>query len=138
MKNNQAMNLSDLAANGTPLDLLVAQVQGQATVKKLRRRGPRKGESWGKAQGGGNAVGSVRATDSNTAGVSAGTNGARMTLTQQRGQGAQMVADLDAVKARYARVKAAEHREAAREEAAYRRALREAAAYAALDELLDA
>jgi hypothetical protein len=47
-----------------------------------------------------------------------------------------MVADLDAVKARYARVKAAEHREAAREEAALRRAEREAKAYAALDELL--
>jgi len=57
-------------------------------------------------------------------------------LTAWKGLGAQMVDDLDAVRARYARVKAAEHREAAREEAALRRAEREAKAYAALDELL--
>jgi len=136
MKNNKAMNLSALAANGTALDLALAEVRGEVKVKKLRTRGPRKGEGWNKAQGGGNAVGSVRATDSNAAGVSAGTNGARLTLTKQRGQGAQMVSNLEAVKANYARVINAEKREAAREEAAARRAEREANAFAALDDLL--
>jgi hypothetical protein len=136
MKNNQAMNLSDLAANGTALDLVLAEVRGEVKVKKLRTRGPRKGESLTKAQGAGRVVGNVRDTDSNAAGVSAGTNGARMTLTKQRGQGAQMVDNLDAVKANYARVIGAEKREAAREEAALRRAEREAAAFAALDDLL--
>jgi hypothetical protein len=62
--------------------------------------------------------------------------GAFGSLTRWTGLGAQMVTDLDAVKARYARVKGAENREAAREEAAFRRAEREAAAYAALDDLL--
>ena len=134
MKNNKA-NLSQLAATGTALDLLVAEVQG-VKVKRLRTRHARKGEGWGKGQGGGHAVGTIRDTDSNAAGVSAGTNGARMTLTKQRGQGAEMVADLDAVKARYARVKAAEHRADRAYEAELRRAEREAKAYAALDELL--
>lgn len=131
------MNLSELAAHGTALDLAIAEAQGKVTVKKLPTRKPRRGETWGKAQGGGSAIGAVRATDSNAAGVSAGTNGARMTLTQQRGYGAEMVANLAEVTARYASVKAAEHREAAREEAALRRAAREAEAAAALDSLLD-
>jgi hypothetical protein len=47
-----------------------------------------------------------------------------------------MVDDLDFVKARYARVKAAEHRADRAYEAELRRAEREAKAYAALDELL--
>ena len=42
----------------------------------------------------------------------------------------------DAAREHYARVKAAEHREAAREEAALRRAEREARAYESLDSLL--
>jgi hypothetical protein len=136
MKNNEAMNLSDLAASGTDLDLTIAEVQGKVTVKRLRTRGPRKGETLTKAQGAGRVVGNVRGTDSNAAGVSAGTNGARMTLTTQRGQGAQMVDDLDTVKARYARVKAAEHRADRAYEAELRRAEREAAALAAIDDLL--
>jgi len=107
------------------------------TVTYLRRRGPRKGETWGQGQGGGRVLGNVQSNDSNGAGVSAGTNGARMTMTKQRGQGAQMVADLDAVKARYARVKAAERRADAQAEAAERRAAREAESFAALDALLD-
>lgn len=85
------------------------------------------------------ALGNARPEDQNPAGAAArAASGRGMTFTKACGLGASMVADLDAVKARYARVKAAERREAAREEAAYRRALREAAAYAALDELLDA
>jgi hypothetical protein len=136
MKNNQT-NLSTLAATGTALDLALAEVRGQATVKKLRRRGPRKGEAWATPNKGGRVVGTANANGLTT-GNRAAAGGGQMTITGQGGQGAQMVSDLDAVKARYARVKAAERREDAREEAAYRRALREAAAYAALDELLDA
>jgi hypothetical protein len=48
-----------------------------------------------------------------------------------------MVTDLDAVKARYARVKAAERHADRAYEAELRRAEREAEAAAALDELLD-
>jgi membrane protein involved in colicin uptake len=47
-----------------------------------------------------------------------------------------MVADLDAVKAKYARVKNAERAEYVREQAEILRAEREAAAFAALDDLL--
>jgi hypothetical protein len=81
-------------------------------------------------------LGAVRTSDTNLGGWSAGTTGAQMTMTPQRGLGAKAVSDLDAVKARYARVKAAEHREAAREAAARCLAKREADAFAALDELL--
>ena len=85
------------------------------------------------------ALGNARPEDRNPAGAGARVaSGRGMTLTKAGGLGASMVADLDAVKARYARVKAIEHREAAREAAAERRALREAAAYAAIDALLDA
>ena len=62
--------------------------------------------------------------------------GAFGSLTRWTGLGAQAVDDLDAVKARYARVKAAEHREAAREAAARCLAKREADSFAALDDLL--
>jgi hypothetical protein len=48
-----------------------------------------------------------------------------------------MVSDLDAVKARYARVKRAERAAYVAEQAAILREEREAAAAAALDELLD-
>ena len=137
MKNNQAMNLSQLAA-ATSLDLLVAEVQGVAPkVKRLRTRHARKGEGWSKANGAGRVVGAANGSNGVTTGNRAAAGGGQMTITGQCGQGAQMVDDLDAVKARYARVKAAEHREAAREEAALRRAEREAKAYAALDELLE-
>ena len=62
--------------------------------------------------------------------------GAFGSLARWTGLGAKAVDDLDAVKARYARVKAAEHREAAREAAARCLAKREADAFAALDDLL--
>ena len=75
--------------------------------------------------------------DLNAGGYSAGTTGGRMTMTPQGGIGASMVSDLDFVKSRYARVKAAERRADARAEAAERRAMRELEAYAALDNLLD-
>jgi hypothetical protein len=60
-----------------------------------------------------------------------------MTFTKACGLGASMVGDLDAVKSRYARVKAAERRSDRAYEAELRRAEREAAASAAIDELLD-
>jgi len=85
------------------------------------------------------ALGNARNTDSNHAGAAAtAASGRGMTFTKACGLGASMVSDLDAVRARYKRVKAIEHREDARYEAALRRAEREAAAFAALDELLDA
>jgi hypothetical protein len=136
MKNNQAMNLSELAAAGTALDLALAEVRGQVKVTKLRTRKPRKGEGWTPANKGGRVTG-VANGGQGTVGNRAAAGGGQMTITGQGGQGARMVDDLDAVKARYARVTALEHRQAAREAAAEARAKREAAAFAALDELLD-
>ena len=75
--------------------------------------------------------------DYNAGGYSAGTTGGRMTMTPQGGLGAKMVDDLDAVKARYARVKAAERRSDRLYEIELRRQQREAEALAALDDLLD-
>jgi hypothetical protein len=102
------------------------------TVKRLKTRGPRKGELWSPAQGGGNVVGAVRSSDSNAAGVSAGTNGARMTMTKQKGIGAEMVANLSKVKRSYDQQVAADRKAAARDRAA-QRALETSSA---LDELL--
>ena len=134
MKKETTMNLTNLAANGTALDLALAEVRGQVTVKRLRTRHARKGEGWNPANKGGRVTGAANA-EGVTVGNRAAAGGGQMTITGQCGQGAQMVADLDAVKARYARVKAAEHREAAREHAAEARAAREAEAFAALDGL---
>jgi hypothetical protein len=131
------MNISQLAANGNALDLAIADVKGQVTVKRLRARGPRKGETLSKAQGGGHAVGAVRDSDSNTANISAGTNGARMTLTEQRGYGANMVYNLEKVVVTYDALKREEKRIEAKRRAAEKRAEREAEAFAALDNLLD-
>ena len=135
MKNNEAMNLSDLAASGTDLDLTIAEVQGKVTVKRLRTRGPRKGEGWTAANKGGRVTG-VANDGQGSVGIRAAAGGGQMTLTGQGGQGAQMVDDLDTVKARYARVKAAEHRADRAYEAELRRAERGAAALAAIDDLL--
>lgn len=84
------------------------------------------------------ALGNTRNTDTNHAGAAAtAASGRGMTFTKACGLGASMVADLDSVKARYARVKAAEKRADARYEAELRRAEREAKVCAALDSLLD-
>jgi hypothetical protein len=131
MKNNQAMNLSDLAANGTALELAIAEVQGVAKIKRLPTRGPRKGETLSRGQAGGRPS----PNGNRPTGAYVACNGG-WAANGQVGYGAQQVSDLDAVKARYARVIGAEKREAAREEAARRRAEREAAAFAALDDLL--
>ncbi len=53
MKNNKAMNLSDLAANGTALELLVADVQGEIKFTKLPSRKPNKANLYANRVGGG-------------------------------------------------------------------------------------
>ena len=131
MKNETTMNLSKLAATGTRLDLALAEVQGKLTVKRLRTRHARKGEALNRGQAGGRPT----VNGNRPVGAHVACNGG-WAANGQCGQGAQAVANLDAVKARYARVKGAENREAAREAAAERRAAREAEAFAALDELL--
>jgi hypothetical protein len=78
-------------------------------------------------------LGAVRTTDTNLGGWSAGTTGAQMTMTPQRGLGASMVPNLDRVVASAKRQYAADRKAAARERAAER----EARAFAALDELLE-
>ena len=127
MKNNQAMNPSDLAANGTPLDLLVAQVQGQATVKKLRTRGPRKGETLSRGQAGGRPA----ADGNRPVGQHVACNGG-WAANGQVGYGASKPVRAEAAKATFDRLHAADRKAEARR----RTAEREAAAYAALDELL--
>ena len=126
------MNLSQLAA-ATSLDLLVAEVQGVAPkVKRLRTRHARKGETLGRGQAGGRPV----ADGNRPTGAYVACNGG-WAANGQVGYGAQQVSDLDAVKAKYTRVKNSERAEYVREQAAILRAEREAKAYAALDELLE-
>ena len=131
MKNETTMNLSKLAATGTRLDLALAEVRGEAKLKRLPTRHARKGETLNRGQAGGRPTAGGNRPVGQWVACNAG-----WAANGQVGQGAQMVDDLDAVKARYARVKAFENREAAREAAAERRAEREAAAFAALDDLL--
>jgi hypothetical protein len=102
-------DLSKLAATGTALDLALAEVRGEVKVTKLPTRGPRKGETWSPANKGGRVTG-VANGGNGTMGNRAAAGGGQMTITGQGGIGREMVADLDAVKARYARVKAAEAR----------------------------
>ena len=132
MKNKTT--LSTLAATGTALDLTLAEVRGEVTVKKLRTRGPRKGETLQPGLGGGRALGGVKSADK-AFGVATG-KGQGGTLTRASGLGGSGVTDLAAVQARYKRIVGAEQKVAAREEAALRRAAREAEAFSALDDLL--
>jgi hypothetical protein len=53
MKNNQAMNLSQLAATGTALDLALAEVRGQVKFTKLPAGKPRKADLHANRVGGG-------------------------------------------------------------------------------------
>ena len=88
--------ISDLAA-GTKLDLLVAEIQGTVTVKKLRTRNPRKGELWNNAAQGNNRGGN-RVDHDGIAVVTSRACGARHgTITPARGQGKEMVANLSGV-----------------------------------------
>lgn len=131
------MNLSELAANGSKLDLAIAEAQGKVTVKKLRTRKPRRGETWSPANKGGRVVGVANSENGLTAGNRAAAGGGQMTITGQGGQGKEMVANLDRVVNTYNKVIAAEHRANAREEARLRRLEREANACAAIDALLE-
>jgi len=125
MKNKTS--LSQLAATGTALDLALAEVRGQATVKRLPRRGPRKGESLTRGQTGGRP-----SPDGNRpVGQHVACNGG-WAANGQVGYGAQKIANAEAAKARFDRLHASE----ARARAADRDAEREAAAAAAIYELL--
>ena len=89
----------------------------EVTIKTLRRRGPRKGETWSKSPAGmvaGRALGSARDGDTTTAATIAG-GGREQTMTKVCGIGKEMVRDLDAVKRRAAAVYAADARDRARE-----------------------
>ena len=77
-------------------------------------------------------LGAVRTSDTNLGGWSAGTTGAQMTMTPQRGLGASMVPNLDRVVASAKLQYVADRKAAARDRAVEREAL----AFAALDDLL--
>jgi hypothetical protein len=53
MKNNQAVNLSTLAATGSPLDLVLAEVRDTAKYTVLPARKPRRSELYANKVGGG-------------------------------------------------------------------------------------
>ena len=118
MKNDKAMNFT----TATKLDLAIAEAQGKVTVKRLKTRGPRKGEAHytgSPAQGGGRALGAVGDQDSNPAGLGQATTGARWSGGHgQRGIGQGMVTNLSGVKRNYARQAASDRRAAARDRAA--------------------
>jgi len=137
MKNEIAMPSVSTLATATRLDLALAEVRGEVTVKRLRTRGPRKGETWGQSNGGGRVVGAANGSNGVTTGNRAAAGGGQMTITGQCGQGKEMVANLDKVVANYKAVITAEHRADVRAAAAERRAAREAESFAALDALLD-
>jgi hypothetical protein len=126
-------DLSKLAANGTALDLALAEARGEVTVKKLRTRGPRKGEGWNKANGAGRVVGAANGANGVTTGNRAAAGGGQMTITGQCGIGRDMVSNLDRVVSKAKRQYAEDRKAEARERAAER----EAEAFAALDELLE-
>jgi hypothetical protein len=46
MKNETALNLSKLAATGTPLDVALAEVRGEAKVTRLAPAKPKRGQLW--------------------------------------------------------------------------------------------
>ena len=85
------------------------------TVKKLRTRGPRKGETISRASAGmvkGGAKGSIQTGDSSTHAFTAG-GGKEQTFTKACGIGKEMVRDLDAVKRKAAAQYKADRRQAA-------------------------
>lgn len=117
MKETKAMNLTTT----TKLDLAIAEAQGKVIVKRLKTRGPRKGETHftgAPAQKGGRALGVVGDRDSNPAGLGQATTGARWSSGHgQRGIGAAAVENLDNVMNTYKSIKNADRRAAARDRA---------------------
>ena len=86
------------------------------TITRLRRQGPRKGETLSRnsQHGRGAAVGAVRGGDSAAASHAVGA-GKGLTITRVTGIGARMVQDLDATRAAAAAQYAADRRAAARD-----------------------
>jgi len=105
-------SLSNLSAIAADLNAAGKEV----TVKRLRTRGPRKGETMQRnsQHGRGVAMGSVRGADRQTASHAVG-GGKGATITRQVGIGSAMVRDLDGVKRRAASQYAADRRAAARD-----------------------
>ncbi len=88
----------------------------EVTIKRLPTRKMRKGEGMTRnaQHGAGRAMGSVQGQDRQTASHAVG-GGKGQTITRQVGIGAQMVSDLDGVRARAAATYAADRRAAARD-----------------------
>tara|TARA_Y100000033_G_scaffold32734_1_gene31315 strand:- start:1295 stop:1684 length:390 start_codon:yes stop_codon:yes gene_type:complete len=107
--NESLRNLNAIAA-----DLNAAGKQ--VSIKRLRTRKPRKGETMQRnsQHGAGYAMGSVRGGDRQTASHAVG-GGKGATITRQVGIGAQMVKNLDQVKRNAAATYAADRRAAAKE-----------------------
>lgn len=86
------------------------------TVTRLKRRGPRKGETWQRQSqhGAGRAMGTVTEAGSATGATTTG-GGKGMNLNRVYGIGSAMVRDLDAVRDRAAAQYAADRRAAARD-----------------------
>lgn len=113
----------------TALDLAIAEIQGEVTVKKLRTKKAPKSSG---AQRNRRAV----ANGVSAEGIAVG-KGKMGNLNKVGGIGKDMVANLDKVVTNYNKVAKANAKDAARERAAERRAVREAEAAAALDTLLE-
>ena len=81
------------------------EAQGKkVSVKVLKTRGPRKGETWTKSPAGmvaGRALGNIKSGDSTTKATVAG-GGREQTMTPVCGIGKQMVSNLNEVQRRYA------------------------------------
>lgn len=107
--NESLRNLNAIAA-----DLNAAGKQ--VSIKRLRTRKPRKGETMQRnsQHGAGYAMGSVRGGDRQTASHAVG-GGKGATITRQVGIGAQMVKNLDQVKRNAAATYAADRRAAAKD-----------------------
>ena len=88
----------------------------QYTLTRLKRRGPRKGETMQRnsQHGRGSAMGSVQGGDSQTASHAVG-GGKGQTITRVTGLGRQMVSVLDSVKRRFAAQAKADRIAAARD-----------------------
>ena len=111
MKNDKAMNFT----TATKLDLAIAEAQGKVTVKRLKTRGPRKGEAHytgSPAQGAGRP--NKEAFQSGNQIASSGSQW----VGNQAGIGAGMVSNLSGVKRNYARQAESDRRAAARDRAA--------------------
>ncbi len=111
MENNKAMTTNLNLTTATKLDLLLAEVQGEVTVKRLKTRGPRKGETLQTGIGGGRVVTGTPVSGTSVK-TTAACNGGWAVGTGQVGQGAKMVDNLSKVKRTYAAQAKADRRAA--------------------------